>query len=59
MNYSPGDEDFNIIEGKEILPPQQKALDLVKSVFSKITSTGIQKILNTAVFVTLHVLDIL
>ena len=27
-----------------------KALELVKSVFSKIPSTGIQKILNTAVF---------
>ncbi|MEK0370717.1 MAG: YchF-related putative GTPase, partial [Nitrosopumilus sp.] len=50
VNYSSGDEDFKIIEGKEILPSQQKALDLVKSVFSKITSTGIQKILNTAVF---------
>jgi len=37
-------------DGKEIPPAQQKALDLVKSVFSKIQSTGIQKILNTAVF---------
>ena len=41
---------FTIVEGKEILPPQQKALEIVKSVFSKIPSTGIQKILNTAVF---------
>jgi len=50
VNYSSGDEGFEIIDGKEILPPQQKALDLVKSVFTKIQSTGIQKILNTAVF---------
>jgi ribosome-binding ATPase YchF (GTP1/OBG family) len=50
VNYSSGDEGFTIAEGKEIPPPQQKALDLVKSVFSKIPSTGIQKILNTAVF---------
>ncbi len=50
VNYSPGDEGFTLVEGKEIQPAQQKALDLVKSVFSKITSTGIQKILNTAVF---------
>ncbi len=50
VNYFPGDENFTIVEGKDILPPQQKALDLVKSVFSKIPSTGIQKILNTAVF---------
>jgi len=50
VNYSSGDEGFEIIDGKEILLPQQKALDLVKSVFSKISTTGIQKILNTAVF---------
>ncbi len=50
VNYSPGDEGFTPVDGKEIPPPQQKALDLVKSVFSKINSTGIQRILNTAVF---------
>ena len=50
VNYEPGDDGFSIISGKEILPPQQKALDVVKTVFSKIHSTGIQKILNTAVF---------
>jgi len=50
VNYSPSDEGFTNVEGKEIPSPQQKALDLVKSVFSKIPSTGIQKILNTAVF---------
>lgn len=53
VNYSSGDGDFKIIKGTEILPPQQKALDLVKGVFSKIPSTGIQKILNTAVFESL------
>ena len=50
VNYSSGDENFTIAEDKKILPSQQKALELVKSVFSKIQSTGIQKILNTAVF---------
>jgi ribosome-binding ATPase YchF (GTP1/OBG family) len=50
VNYSPGDESFSISENKEILPQQKKALDVVKSVFSKIQSTGVQKILNTAVF---------
>ncbi|MCV0392923.1 MAG: redox-regulated ATPase YchF [Nitrosopumilus sp.] len=50
IHYSPGDEDFDIVQGKEIPPPQQKALELVKSVLTKISSTGIQKILNTAVF---------
>lgn len=50
INYEPGDEKFTLVDGKEILPPQQKALDIVKSVFLKIKSTGVQKILNTAVF---------
>ena len=50
VNYKSGDEQFSIVENKEILPQQQKALDLVNTVFSKIHSTGIQKILNIAVF---------
>ncbi len=50
VNYSSGDEDFTIVEKKDISPQQKKALDVVKMVFSKINSTGIQKILNTAVF---------
>ena len=53
VNYSSGDEGFTVVEGKEIPPPQQKALDLVQSVFEKISTTGIQKILNMAVFDTL------
>ncbi len=50
VNYTSGDEQFSIVENREILPQQQKALDLVNTVFSKIHSTGIQKILNIAVF---------
>ncbi|MCE9617367.1 MAG: redox-regulated ATPase YchF [Nitrosarchaeum sp.] len=50
INYESGDEQFSVVENKEILPQQQKALDLVNTVFSKIHSTGIQKILNIAVF---------
>ena len=50
VNYSSGDSGFTIVDGEKILPPQKKALELVKDVFSKIPSTGIQQILNTAVF---------
>jgi ribosome-binding ATPase YchF (GTP1/OBG family) len=50
VNYSSGDETFSIVTNKEILPQQKNALDVVKGVFSKIHSTGVQKILNTAVF---------
>ncbi len=54
VNYSPGDATFSIVENKKILPQQKKALDVVKGIFSKIQSTGIQKILNIAVFDTLR-----
>ncbi|MFB5622462.1 MAG: redox-regulated ATPase YchF [Nitrosarchaeum sp.] len=50
VNYNSGDEQFSISKDKEILPQQQKALDLVNTVFSKIHSTGVQQILNIAVF---------
>ncbi|MFB5607841.1 MAG: redox-regulated ATPase YchF, partial [Candidatus Nitrosomaritimum yanchengensis] len=53
INYSPGEENFSLVENKEILPQQKKALEVVEGVFSKIHSTGIQKILNNAVFDTL------
>ena len=58
VNYSPGDSDFIIPDGKELPVPQQKALDLVKSVFSKISSTGVQKILNIAVFDSLNFITV-
>ena len=54
VNYEPGDDKFSIIKDKKILPSQQKALDIVQTVFSKIHSTGVQKILNTAVFDSLN-----
>ena len=54
INYLPGDDHFSLVEGKDIQPPQQKALDLVKSVFSKITTTGVQKLLDTAIFEKLN-----
>ena len=50
IDYTPGDTSFKVKEGVEISPQQQKALDLVKSVFSKINSTGIQNVLNSVVF---------
>ena len=50
VNYVTGDTSFTIKENVEISPQQQKALDLVKSVFSKINSTGIQKVLDSVVF---------
>ena len=58
INYTSGDTGFKINEEKEIPIPQQKALDLVNKIFSKIPSTGIQKILNSAVFDSLNLITV-
>ena len=50
IDYSPGDEDFAIRAGANPSPAQLKALNIVKPVLLKIHSTGVQRILNTAVF---------
>jgi ribosome-binding ATPase YchF (GTP1/OBG family) len=46
--YVPGDPTFEIKEG--LNPQQKQALDLVKTVLSKIHTTGVQQALNYAVF---------
>ena len=58
INYTSGDNGFKINGDKEIPAPQQKALDLVSTIFSKIPSTGIQKILNSAVFDSLNLIAV-
>ena len=58
INYSPGDENFTINADAEISSAQKKALDLVKEIFIKISSTGIQKALNTAVFDSLKLIAV-
>ena len=50
VNYISGNNGFKIKDDVQISTQQQKALDLVKSVFSKINSTGLQEILNSIVF---------
>ena len=50
LSYTPGDGQFSVDSARDLSAQQRKALDLVESVFSKIPSTGIQKVLNTTVF---------
>ena len=50
INYVPGDSSFEQKNDVEISVQQTKALDYVKTIFSKIHSTGIQEILNSAIF---------
>lgn len=50
IHYESGDDTFSIVKDSDISSSQKKALELVQNILSKIHSTGIQKILNTAVF---------
>ncbi len=50
IDYIPGNETFSINQTVNISEQQNKALDLVKNVLSKIKTTGIQQAINTAVF---------
>ena len=56
VTYVPGEDNFAINNSKEITAQQKKALLLVKDVFSKIGTTGIQKTLNAAVFDVLEMI---
>ncbi len=48
IEYLPGDSDFKII--KDLNPKQTQALDSIKKVLTEYKSTGVQEILNKAVF---------
>ena len=50
IDYFPGEKIFKIKEGINLNPQQQKALDLVKLVLSKIETTGVQQALDMACF---------
>lgn len=49
ISYTPGDGSFEYI-ASQISAPQQKALNIVKSILDKLGSTGIQRVLNSAIF---------
>ncbi len=58
IKYSPGDSDFEIIEHKSMTEGRQEALDekhkaaleFVRQLLKKHGSTGVQKVIDTAVF---------
>jgi hypothetical protein len=57
IEYIPGDRDFKVI--KDINNRQKEALDKIKSeVLDKFGGTGVQKVLNTAVFELLEYIAI-
>ncbi|RLG89403.1 MAG: redox-regulated ATPase YchF [Thermoprotei archaeon] len=56
IRYLPGDSDFEIINESKLTPAQRKALNIVKSLLKKWSSTGVQQALNAAVFNVLEMI---
>ena len=51
IRYLPGDKDFEVIAPEKLSAQQKKALELVrKKVLEKYGSTGVQELLNKAIF---------
>ncbi len=50
IDYVTGDDNFSIKKEIEMSAQQKKALDVVKTILTKIKTTGIQTCLNSAVF---------
>ena len=50
LNYLPGDNSFDIKSGNSLSEAQKKALDLVKSMFGRYGSTGVQEVINHVCF---------
>lgn len=51
IEYAPGDDDFTIPEGSALTDQQRHALGFIKSgVLAKLGSTGVQQVLDAAVF---------
>ena len=50
VNYVVGNENFTLNDNVEVSTQQQKALDLVKTILLKIKSTGVQSVLDSAIF---------
>ena len=48
--YVTGSDSFDVLPQADLAPAQKKALGVARSVLSRIHNTGVQKILNAAVF---------
>jgi len=51
IEYIPGDEGFEVVDGSKLSERQKKGLEIIDSnVFSRFGSTGVQECINTAIF---------
>ncbi len=53
INYTPGEDAFEILEEDKLSEQQKKGLEFMKEILKENNGTGAQKVLNKAVFETL------
>ena len=58
IDYLPGDSDFKIKDESKLDEKQKRGLELIRELLKKHGSTGVQKVLNTAVFELLRYIAI-
>jgi ribosome-binding ATPase YchF (GTP1/OBG family) len=58
LHYLPGDSSFDVKPEAALSAPQQKALDIVKTLMQKYGSTGVQESINIACFKILHLVAV-
>lgn len=50
VDYAPGSDGFAVRSGVAVSPQQERALDTVRGILSRLGGTGIQKVLNSVVY---------
>ena len=58
LHYLPGDDSFEVRPNVSLSPPQQKALEIVKTLIEKYGSTGVQETINIACFKLLRLIAV-
>jgi ribosome-binding ATPase len=58
LHYLPGDNSFEVRPNVQLNTPQQKALDIMKTLIQRYGSTGVQETINIACFKLLHMIAV-
>jgi len=56
IDYLPGDDKFTIKDESVLTAEQKKALSLIQTLMDKMSSTGVQQVINTACFKLLNMI---
>jgi ribosome-binding ATPase YchF (GTP1/OBG family) len=54
LRYEPGDADFALVDDGKLNAAQRKGIEYIRDVMKRLGGTGVQKVLETAVYEHLH-----